>query len=75
MFRVFRVKNHDFTPKNYIFVNCRGRRENFGVFRVKNHDFTPKNNFCFSILGGRAPGTRPPTLNPPLPRVDAKRTY
>jgi hypothetical protein len=45
MFRVFRVKNHDFTPKNYIFVNCRGRRENFGVFRVKNHDFTPKNNF------------------------------
>ena len=57
---VFRVKNHDFTQKNQIFSNCRGRRENFGVFRVKNHDFTPKNNFCFSILGGRAPGTRPP---------------
>ena len=42
VFGVFRVKNHDFTPKNHIFSNCRGRHENFGVFRVKNHDFTPK---------------------------------
>jgi hypothetical protein len=25
---VFRVKNHDFTPKNNIFSNCGGRREN-----------------------------------------------
>ena len=24
MFGVFRVKNHDFTPKNYIFSNFRG---------------------------------------------------
>ena len=24
---VFRVKNHDFTPKNHIFSNCEGRRE------------------------------------------------
>ena len=37
-----------------------GGAKMFRVFRVKNHDFTPKNNFCFSILGGRAPGTRPP---------------
>jgi hypothetical protein len=28
-FGVFRVKNHDFTPKNYIVSNCGGRRENF----------------------------------------------
>jgi hypothetical protein len=27
-FGVFRVKNHDFTPKNYIVSNCGGRREN-----------------------------------------------
>jgi hypothetical protein len=27
MFGVFRVKNHDFTPKNHIFFNCGGRRE------------------------------------------------
>jgi hypothetical protein len=29
IFGVFRVKNHDFTPKNHIFSNCEGRRENF----------------------------------------------
>ena len=29
IFGVFRVKNHDFTPKNLTFFNCRGRRENF----------------------------------------------
>ena len=46
---VFRVKNHDFTRKNLIFSNCRGRRENFGVFCVKNHDFTPKNNIFFQF--------------------------
>ena len=26
-FGVFRVKNHDYTPKNHIFSNCGGRRE------------------------------------------------
>ena len=26
IFRVFRVKNHDFTPKNHIFSNFRGAR-------------------------------------------------
>jgi hypothetical protein len=50
---VFRVKNHDFTPKNHIIFNCRGRRENFGVFRVKNHDF-------FSNFRGGARRGRPP---------------
>ena len=29
MFGVFRVKNHDFTPKHHIFPNCGGRREHF----------------------------------------------
>ena len=29
IFGVFRVKNHDFTPKKIMFFNCRGRRENF----------------------------------------------
>ena len=37
-FGVFRVKNHDFTPKNPILGEA---REIFGVFHVKNHDFTP----------------------------------
>ena len=44
---VFRVKNHDFTPKNHIFSNFIGAREIFGVFRVKNHDFTAKNHIFF----------------------------
>jgi hypothetical protein len=38
---VFRVKNHDFTPKNHIFSILGGAREIIGVFHVKNHDFTP----------------------------------
>ena len=29
IFGVFRVKNHDFMPKNHIFSNCGGRREHF----------------------------------------------
>jgi hypothetical protein len=36
---VFRVKIHDFTPKNHIFSNFRGEREIFGVFHVKKAYF------------------------------------
>jgi hypothetical protein len=56
----FRVKNHDYTPKNHIFSNCGGSRKIVGVFRVKNHDFTPK-NLIFSNFRGA-----PPPLDPPL---------
>ena len=42
IFGVFRVKNHDFTPKNHIFPILGGACKIFGVFHVKNHDFTPK---------------------------------
>jgi hypothetical protein len=41
---LFRVKNHDFTPKNHIFSIAEGGAKIFEVFRVKNHDFTPKNH-------------------------------
>ena len=68
IFGVFRVKNHDFTPKNQFFSNCGGRREKFWVFRVKNHDFTPKNHIFSNFRGGRAPGA-PPPLDPPLYNV------
>ena len=64
MFGVFRVKNHDFTPKNHIFPNLGGAREIFGVFHVKNHDFTPKKIIFSNFRGGRAPGALP--LDPPL---------
>jgi hypothetical protein len=44
IFGVFRVKNHDFTPKNNIFSIAEGGAKIVEVFRVKNHDFTPKNH-------------------------------
>jgi hypothetical protein len=48
IFGVFRVKNHDFTPKkSYFFPIAEGGANIFGVFRVKNHDFAPKNNIFF----------------------------
>ena len=34
IFGVFRVKNHDFTPKNHIFSILGGALEIFGVFHV-----------------------------------------
>ena len=49
MFGVFRVKNHDFTPKNHIFSIAEGGATIFEVFRVKNHDFTPKNTIFFHL--------------------------
>jgi hypothetical protein len=47
---VFRVKNHDFTPKNLIFSDCGGGTKIFEVFRVKNHDFTTKNHILLKTL-------------------------
>ena len=34
IFGVFRVKNHDFTPKIHIFSNCGGRHESFWGYFV-----------------------------------------
>ena len=59
IFGVFRVKNHDFTPKNHIFSIAEGGAKIFEVFRVKNHDFTPKNHI-FSNFRGGARRVRPP---------------
>jgi hypothetical protein len=59
IFGVFRVKNHDFTPKNHIFSIAEGGAKMFEVFRVKNHDFTPKNHI-FSNFRGGARRVRPP---------------
>jgi hypothetical protein len=58
IFGVFRVKNHDFTPKNHIFPILGGAREIFGVFHVKNHDFTPK--IFFTNFRRGAHRVRPP---------------
>ena len=43
IFGVFRVKNHYFTPKNHIFFNCGGRRENvWGISCEKSRFYAKK---------------------------------
>ena len=46
IFGVFRVKNHDFTPKNHIFSNSGGWRENcWGISCEKSRYYTKKSYF------------------------------
>jgi hypothetical protein len=56
---IFRVKNHDFTPKNHIFSNCGGRRENFWGISCEKSRFYPQKIIFFPILGGGARRVRP----------------
>ena len=56
IFGLFRVKNHDFTPKNHIFFNCRGRRENFWGISCEKSRFYAKKSYFFPILGGGGGG-------------------
>ena len=58
-FGVFRVKNHDFTPKNHIFSNCGGRREIVWGISCEKSRFYAKKIIFFPILA-------PPPLDPPL---------
>ena len=60
IFGVFRVKNYDFTPKNHIFSNCRGRCENFWGISCEKSRFYAKKSYFFPILGR----TRPPWIRP-----------
>jgi hypothetical protein len=48
-FGVFRVKNHDFTPKNYIFSNCGGRRENVWGISCEKSRFYAKKLYFFQL--------------------------
>ena len=68
MFGVFRVKNHDFTPKKSYFSNFRGSARNFWGISCKKSRFYAKKNHIFSNFreGGGARRVRPPSLNPPL---------
>ena len=51
MFGVFRVKNHDFTPKNHIFSICGGRRENiWGISCEKSRFYAKKSSFSNFML-------------------------
>ena len=43
---VFLVKNHYFTPKNHLFYNCGGRRENcWGISCEKSRFYAKKSYF------------------------------
>ena len=46
---VFRVKNHDFTPKNHIFSNCGGRREHFRGISCEKSRFYAKKSYFFQL--------------------------
>ena len=46
IFGVFRVKNHDSTPKNHIFSDCGGRREKcWGISCEKSRFYAKKSYF------------------------------
>jgi hypothetical protein len=56
-FGVFCVKNQDFTPKNHIFSNCGGRRENFwGILSENSRFYTKKKIDIFSNFRGGGGG-------------------
>jgi hypothetical protein len=69
-FEVFRVKNHDFTPKNHISSNSGGRRENLWGISCEKSRFYDKKNHIFSNFrkGGRR--VRPPGSAPVPQRVN-----
>ena len=49
IFGVFRVKNHDFMPRNHIFSNCRGRRENVWGISCEKSRFYAKKSYFFQF--------------------------
>jgi hypothetical protein len=49
-FGVFCVKNQDFTPKNHIFSNCGGRRENCWGISCEKSRFYAKKIIFFQIM-------------------------
>ena len=63
-FGVFRVKKHDFTPKNHILSNCGGMREKFWGISCENHDFTPKNLIFSNFKAPPTPPPPPPWIRP-----------
>jgi hypothetical protein len=49
IFGVFRVKNHVFTPKNFFFSNCGGRRENIWGISCEKSRFYAKKSYFFQF--------------------------
>ena len=59
MFGVFRVKNHDFTPKNLIFPILGGGARNFWGISCEKSQFYAKKIIFLPILGGARAGCAP----------------
>ena len=57
---VFRVKNHDFTPKNHIFPILGGGARNLWDISCEKSRFYAKKIIYFPILGGARAGCAPP---------------
>ena len=66
---VFRVKNHDFTPKNDSFYNYGGRREKCWGISCEKSRFYAKKNIFFSNFRGGARRVRPPPWIRPWGRM------
>ena len=49
IFGVFRVKNHDLTPKNHIFSNCGERLEHFWGISCEKSRFSSKKSYFFQF--------------------------
>jgi hypothetical protein len=61
IFEVFRVKNHDFTPKKSYFSNFRGGARNFwGISCEKSRFYAQKIIFLPILGGGARAGCAPP---------------
>ena len=62
---VFRVKNHDFTPKNHIFPISGGGARNFWGISCEKSRFYAKKIIFFSNFRGGARRGRPPPESAP----------
>ena len=62
IFGVFRVKNHDYKPKNHIFSNCGGRCENCWGISCEKSRFYAKKSYFFQFQGGPPRWIRPCTV-------------
>ena len=80
IFGVFRVKNHDFTPKNHIFPilggGGGGGARNFWGISCEKSRFYAKKIIFFPILGGGggAPGAPPPPPTESAPGFEAENS-
>ena len=64
IFWVFRVINHDFTPKHHSFSNCGGRRENCWGISCEKSRFYAKKSYFFQFFPWIRPWIVQVVVNP-----------